>query len=250
MTKPLHCQVCKKTFKQPDLFPLELVHDLLLKKIELDTNDLDQNGYICLPDLEKYQLARSRDILQLEVGELDEVEEEVLSDIEANHLVSENINEEYEESLTFGERMADHISEFGGSWRFISIFFVLLASWIILNSWMLIAESYDPYPFILLNLVLSCLAAIQAPIIMMSQNRQAEKDRLAAENDYKVNLKSELLILQLTAKLDLLMKKQWLRMLEHQQTQQQTTRAILSVQQLQQETNKTLLEIQSKLTAK
>lgn len=217
MQKLNRCEVCKKEFKMNDLFPLELVDEHLLQRIEGDFPEADFKGYICIPDLQHYQQARSRELLEMEVGELDEAEEEVLDNIRSNHILAEDINEEYDENLTLGQRAADHISEFGGSWYFISIFFFILVTWMCINSWYLLENAYDPYPYILLNLVLSCLAAIQAPIIMMSQNRQAQKDRLAAENDYKVNLKSELLILQLTSKIDNLTKKQWLRMLEHRQ---------------------------------
>ncbi len=217
MPKLNHCEVCKKEFKMNDLFPLELVDESLLQKMETDIPDMDTKGYVCVPDLQRYQQARTRELLEMEVGELDEDEEEVLDYIRSNHILTEDVNEEYDESLTLGQRAADRISEFGGSWRFIVIFFVVLILWMVLNTWILLESAYDPYPYILLNLVLSCLAAIQAPVIMMSQNRQAQKDRLAADNDYKVNLKSELLILQLTSKIDSLTKKQWLRMLEHRQ---------------------------------
>lgn len=105
-------------------------------------------------------------------------------------------------SLNFGQRMADRIAAFGGSWTFIILFFAVLLGWIFLNAWMLGNEAYDPYPFILLNLVLSCLAAIQAPIIMMSQNRQEEKDRIHAENDYRINQKAEKEIRELHLKVD------------------------------------------------
>jgi uncharacterized membrane protein len=247
MDRPLICEVCKKSFKEQELFPLELVHNSLMQKIEQDTKDLDDTGYVCLPDLERYQLSRSRQLLEQEFGVLNEVEEEVLSDLKTDQLITENINEEYEESLTFGERMADHISSFGGSWRFIGIFFSVLILWMLLNSWILLSETFDPYPYILLNLLLSCLAAIQAPVIMMSQNRQAEKDRLAAENDFKVNLKSELLIHQLTSKLDHLMKEQRLRTLQHQQMQVEVARAVLNIQQIQTQTTQTMSHIQEKL---
>ncbi len=111
-----------------------------------------------------------------------------------------NVNEEFEEKLTLGQRLADKIAEFGGSWPFVIAFIVLMASWITLNS--VLATPYDPYPFILLNLALSCLAALQAPIIMMSQNRANAKDRLRSELDYRVNVKSELEISELHDKID------------------------------------------------
>jgi len=117
-------------------------------------------------------------------------------------LASKNVNQEIEERLTLGERLSDKIAELGGSWKFISTFGVFLAIWMVMNTIQLWFSPFDEYPFIFLNLMLSCLAALQAPIIMMSQNRAQKKDRLKAELDYQVNLKSELMIQQLHVKFD------------------------------------------------
>jgi len=117
-------------------------------------------------------------------------------------LASKNVNEEMDEQLSFGDRLADKIAEFGGSWAFIVLFFVFLVAWVGLNTVQLWFRPFDEYPFIFLNLMLSCLGAIQAPVIMMSQNRAQKKDRLRAELDYQVNLKSELMLQQLHAKID------------------------------------------------
>jgi uncharacterized membrane protein len=140
--------------------------------------------------------------------------------MEHRHVVR-NINQEFEEQLTVGQRIADKVAAFGGSWRFIIIFGTILVAWIVLNSVALarIHDSFDPYPYILLNLFLSMLAAIQAPVIMMSQNRQAAKDRLDAAHDYEVNLKAELEIANLHQKLDELREKQWQELVEMQQEQ-------------------------------
>jgi uncharacterized membrane protein len=114
-----------------------------------------------------------------------------------------NLNVDFEEGLTLGQRMADAVARFGGSWTFISLFGIFLVTWAVINGlWLGAARAFDPYPFIFLNLMLSMLAAVQAPIIMMSQNRQAEKDRLTAAHDYEVNLKAELEIMALHEKLD------------------------------------------------
>ena len=144
----------------------------------------------------------------------------------AHHLaerthISRNVAQDFSEQLTFGQRLADKVAAFGGSWTFISIFAVVLVTWVFLNSFVLITyrESFDPYPYILLNLFLSMLAAIQAPIILMSQNRQAYKDRLSAEHDYEVNLKAELEIMALHEKIDLLREKQWSELISIQQEQ-------------------------------
>jgi uncharacterized membrane protein len=133
--------------------------------------------------------------------------------------LSKNINIEFDQQLTFGERLADKMAEYAGSWGFVIGFFGVLLVWIAINSVVLILKPFDPYPFILLNLVLSCLAAIQAPIIIMSQNRQEAKDRLRSEHDYSVNLKAELEIRNLHEKIDHLLMKQWQRLLEIQEIQ-------------------------------
>ena len=132
--------------------------------------------------------------------------------------VSKNINVAFDSDMTFGERLADHVASFGGSWKFIILFGVILATWVALN--LLLARSaFDPYPFIFLNLMLSMLAALQAPVIMMSQNRQSAKDRLDASHDYEVNLKSEIEIMALHDKLDQ-MRTQDLEVLVRQQGEQ------------------------------
>lgn len=121
--------------------------------------------------------------------------------------VARNMIETHDEELTLGQKAADKIAAFGGSWPFIIIFCITLVSWIVLNIVILKSKPFDPYPFILLNLVLSCLSAIQAPIIMMSQNRQTEKDRMTAANDYLVNLKSEIVVEDLHKKIDVLLEQ-------------------------------------------
>ena len=145
----------------------------------------------------------------------------------AHHLakrthIARNVAQDASEQATFGQRLADKVASFGGSWTFISIFAAILVVWILLNSFILISigsEAFDPYPYILLNLFLSMLAAIQAPIILMSQNRQAGKDRMSADHDYEVNLKSELEIMVLHEKIDLLREKQWAELITIQQEQ-------------------------------
>ena len=140
--------------------------------------------------------------------------------LERRH-VARNMNKEFDEQLTFGQRLADNVARFGGSWTFITIFGFILLTWVILNSVILAKyhDAFDPYPYILLNLFLSMLASIQAPIIMMSQNRQAVKDRLDAAHDYEVNLKAEMEIETLHQKLDELREKQWAELVEMQQEQ-------------------------------
>jgi uncharacterized membrane protein len=159
-------------------------------------------------------------LLEVEKGELTALETEVIQSFRAQELIAENTKLEFERQLSFGERLSDNLARFGGSWTFILLFGMALATWVVVNALVLSAgQQFDPYPFILLNLVLSCLAAIQAPIILMSQNRLEAKDRLRGEHDYQVDLKAELEIRLLHAKLDQLLMHQWQRLLEIQQLQ-------------------------------
>lgn len=153
--------------------------------------------------------------------QLGEREKKVAHRLVERATISRNVAKDYSEQLTFGQRIADRVTAFGGSWTFISIFGAVLFLWILLNFLLLIqlGSTFDPYPYILLNLVLSMLAAVQAPIILMSQNREADKDRLSAEHDYEVNLKAELEIMALHEKLDLLREKQWSELISIQQDQ-------------------------------
>lgn len=148
-------------------------------------------------------------------------ERELIHRLMERRHVTRNTNQEFDEQLTFGQRVADKVAAFGGSWTFIIIFASVLLAWVILNSAILAKrnEAFDPYPYILLNLFLSMLAAIQAPVIMMSQNRQAAKDRLDAAHDYEVNLKAETEIETLHQKLDELREQQWAGLVEMQQEQ-------------------------------
>ena len=146
-------------------------------------------------------------------------EEDVLNSILSKEIISENSNKVYSKKQLIGQNIADSVAKFGGSWTFILIFIFILLFWIILNSIALMKKPFDPYPYILLNLVLSCLAALQAPVIMMSQNRQEEKDRIRAENDYQVNLKAEIEIKILHEKLNHLITDQWDRLVEIQEIQ-------------------------------
>lgn len=161
----------------------------------------NSNQYVCdnKEDLVKKILENDTDLAHCQIDE--ELIHELLSG-----KISKNINNIHDENLSFGQRTADKIATFGGSWTFIISFGIVLFLWIIINTIILVSHPFDPYPFVFLNLVLSCLAAIQAPIIMMSQNRQSEKDRLTANNDYLVNLKSELIIEDLHYKIDEVME--------------------------------------------
>ncbi len=152
---------------------------------------------------------------------LDPREQVVINRIADGLHISRNALEEHQEKLTMGQRLADRVASFGGSWPFIILFMAVLVAWIIINTFILSGwnRTFDPYPYILLNLVLSMLAAVQAPVIMMSQNRHSEKDRIDAEHDYEVNLKAELEIMSLHQKLDTLRQEQWSELLAVQQDQ-------------------------------
>ena len=162
-----------------------------------------------------------RNILNSDNDSLTERERKVLKHYKEHVPISRNTNKVFDENLTFGQRLADKVASFGGSWTFIIIFGVILLSWVVLNSIILVRynKAFDPYPYILLNLFLSTLASIQAPVILMSQSRQALKDRLDAEHDYEVNLKAELEILGLHQKVDEIRESKWADLILMQQEQ-------------------------------
>ncbi len=218
-SKTAACQICKKRKGLNEVLPGTLVRDPIVEIIMKKYPDWSSDGFICLDDLNHFKTEYVRTILEADKGELSTLEKQVMKSLRKEKLLSKNINIEFEEQLTLGDRLADKIAEFGGSWRFISIFAAILLVWITMNTAVLIWKPFDPYPYILLNLVLSCLAAIQAPIIMMSQNRQEDKDRLRAQHDYLINLKAELEIRSLHEKMDHLLKNQWQRLLEIQAIQ-------------------------------
>lgn len=158
-------------------------------------------------------------LLHTGIDALSEQERHVLTRLKERAHISLDIHAEFEKRLSFGERLADRVAELGGSWTFIAMFGVLLAGWVALNSFILFRNAFDPFPYVFLNLILSMLAAIQAPIIMMAQNRQAAKDRLAAAHDYEVNLKAEFEIMSLHEKFDQLRNRQMTAMLQSQEEQ-------------------------------
>src|SRR2546428_3227175 len=216
---PVICQVCKKPKSPNSGMIAELIRPSLLEFIKKKLPDLDSNGFICLDDLGEFRKDYIKEVLEDEIGELSALDNEVIESLQQHEILSSDISKQFEKKLTFGERLSDHIASFGGSWRFIILFGAVLFGWIILNAILLLDRGFDPYPFILLNLILSCLAAIHAPIIMMSQNRAESRDRLRAENDYKVNLKAELEIRHLHEKIDHLLRRQYNRLFAIQQIQ-------------------------------
>jgi len=177
------------------------------------------DDYISLDELNKYRRIYLTSLIIKEKGELAIIDGDVMYAIKNNSILSENIQDEIEATLTTGQKLADKIAIFGGSWTFIFTFFSFILFWMSINIWILATRPFDPFPFILLNLILSCLAAIQAPIIMMSQNRQEQKDRQRGEHDYKINLKAELEIKLLSEKIDHLLVHQNKILLEIQEVQ-------------------------------
>jgi uncharacterized membrane protein len=212
-----HCAICGKEARQPT--PFSLVRPSLATAILAEHPGLTADSVICREHLVDYRTRYVEDLLAREKGELSELEREVVESLAREETVAENIEEQWADKRTLGEKVADIVANFGGSWAFIISFFAVLVVWMAYNVWTVSGGIFDPYPFILLNLVLSCLAAIQAPIIMMSQNRQEAKDRLRSENDYRVNLKAELEIRHLHEKMDHLINRQWERLAEIQQIQ-------------------------------
>jgi uncharacterized membrane protein len=212
------CQLCgsdRVASLRPGIMVRPVVADLIRKR----TGAWSEEGWICSEDLQKYRHEYVGSLLEAEKGELSSLEQEVLESIRQQDILSRNPEEELESSLTAGQRLADRIANFGGSWKFITLFAVILFLWMFVNSVLLLTRPFDPYPYIFLNLILSCLAAVQAPVIMMSQNRQEDRDRLRAMHDYQVNLKAELEIRQLHQKLDHLLYNQWERLIEIQDIQ-------------------------------
>lgn len=213
------CVICGQQKPLKQLTPVELIRDVIIQLVRNTKADWDGTGFICSEDLTRLRADYVESILKKQNKEISSLEHRVLKSLKEQEVISQNINQAFDRQLTIGERLADQVAEFGGSWKFISFFGGVLFFWILINTLLLTQKPFDPYPFILLNLVLSCLAALQAPIIMMSQNRQEDRDRLRSEEDYRVNLKAELEIRHLNEKIDHLLGRQWQRLLEIQQIQ-------------------------------
>lgn len=197
-------------------------HDIregIFNLIKANYPDFDLESYITIDELNQYRRLYLTSLITQEKGEIARIDQDVMDAINNNSILSENIQDDIESKLTIGQRIADKVAAFGGSWTFIITFFSFILIWMLINIWYLATKPFDPYPFILLNLILSCLAAIQAPIIMMSQNRQEQKDRQRGEHDYKINLKAELEIKLLSEKIDHLLEQQNKKLLEIQEVQ-------------------------------
>ena len=213
------CHVCHKPFVAAKTRPWVSVRPGVSDLIEAAHPGWAPGAAICVADLSPFRSAYVATLLERERGELGDLERQVIDSLSTGQLISQNLVDDPEVRGSFGERAADRVAAFGGSWTFILLFGAVLFVWMGANVVGLMARPFDPYPFILLNLVLSSLAAIQAPVIMMSQRRQETKDRARARGDYLVNLKAELEIRQLHEKIDHQLAHQWEKLAEMQQIQ-------------------------------
>src|ERR1043166_1830893 len=218
-TDTAQCAICGETKAARNGTIGQVVRPSLSEIIHKKAPQWDGKSFICFDDLGKFRRDYVKDVLVDEIGELSALDNEVVESLQQHEILSSDISKQFEKKLTFGERLSDSIAAFGGSWTFIIVFSLILLVWIGLNSFILANRAFDPYPYILMNLVLSALAALQAPVIMMSQNRSEARDRLRGENDYKINLKAELEIRHLHEKIDHLLRKQYNRLFEIQQIQ-------------------------------
>jgi len=190
-------------FPVSDRVSAKAVRHSILELIQKDYPDFTSDKSIAVSELNMYREKYIEDFLNNQMGNLSVLENTVLNSLKANSTLTDKVDiEEENQKMTLGQIVADKVAVFGGSWTFIISFGIFLLAWILMNVFWLSNKGFDPYPFILLNLILSSLAAIQAPVIMMSQNRQEEKDRERAKKDYMINLKSELEIRMLHEKID------------------------------------------------
>jgi uncharacterized membrane protein len=215
----VECPICRQPRRPREIVHGDLVSEPLCRMVQAAHPEWSDQQVICLPCLNHFRARYVAEALEAQIGEVSSLDKEVVKSLREQELVSGNLNVESDAQMTIGQRIADRVAGFGGSWSFILSFGAVLVGWIALNTSAVLRRPFDPYPYILLNLVLSCLAALQAPVIMMSQNRQEARDRLRAEHDYRVNLKAELEIRHLHWKMDQLLSHQWRRLLEIQQIQ-------------------------------
>ncbi|MCB9897869.1 MAG: DUF1003 domain-containing protein [Planctomycetes bacterium] len=213
------CAVCGLSFTPREVVPAGTMRESIVARIRQDHPEWTGDGFVCRADLNRYRSTYVHELLESERGELSTLEREVVRSLAEHELVSTDVEDTLESDRTLGQRLADRIAAFGGSWTFMIVFGAFLVLWIAANSLVFVWRPVDPYPYILLNLLLSCIAAMQAPIIMMSQNRQEAKDRQRSQHDYMVNLKAELEIRQLHEKLDHLLSHQWERLTQIQEIQ-------------------------------
>ncbi len=230
-----------KSLPAEDCIAGAAIRESVMDMIRAEHPDFDTSKHLSVHELNAYREKYISQYLQKEVGDISKLEKKVLEAINDKTVISDVDDDS---SLTLGAKIADRVASFGGSWKFIIIFSCFIVLWIAMNAFMLTNRDVDPYPFILLNLLLSCLAALQAPVIMMSQNRQADKDRAHARNDYMVNLKSELEVRELHEKIDHMMLYQLQELCEIQKIQIEMLNDILHRFE---NTRKTVLKLEREL---
>ena len=218
--------VSGKEFSENDMILGKNIRQSLFHFINKKHPNFSRKSLLSAEELNHFREEYVTEFLNKKLGSLTDLEKQVVKSISKNTVLSTEMEED-EQNLTYGQKLADKVADFGGSWTFIIFFMSFLVCWILLNVFWFANKGFDPYPFILLNLILSCIAALQAPVIMMSQNRQEEKDRERAKKDYKINLKSELEIRELHEKLDHLIINYQQDLLEIQKTQIDMLNSIL-----------------------
>jgi uncharacterized membrane protein len=219
--------ISQKEFPIADKIAAKTIRNPILALIQNDYPDFDEEKFLSIGELNMYREKYISNYLLVEIGELSNLETRVIGSLNEDKSLVSTVEDEIG-VRTVGQKVADKVAAFGGSWKFIILFGVFILFWILINIYILLNKGFDPYPFILLNLILSCLAALQAPVIMMSQNRQEEKDRERAKKDYMINLKSELEIRMLHEKLDHLIMHQQEELIEIQKVQIEMMNDILT----------------------
>ena len=219
--------ISKKEFPMMDRIAAKAIRNPILALIQNEYPDFDESKFLSISELNRFREKYISNYLVIEIGELSNFEAKVIGSLNEDKSLVNTVEDEIG-VRTVGQKVADQVAAFGGSWKFIILFGVFIFLWILANIYLLFNKGFDPYPFILLNLILSCLAALQAPVIMMSQNRQEEKDRERAKKDYMINLKSELEIRMLHEKLDHLIMHQQEELIEIQKVQIKMMNDILS----------------------
>jgi uncharacterized membrane protein len=227
MMKTFHSDLSNVEFPVSERISAKTIRHSILSLIQKDHPQISHESFLSLSELNNYREKYLSEYLLKEIGELTGLEKTVLTSLTDNTTLTDKIDVDDQQALTIGQKVADRVASFGGSWTFIISFGIFIFIWINVNIFWLVNKSFDPYPFILLNLILSCLAALQAPVIMMSQNRQEEKDRDRAKKDYMINLKSELEIRMLHEKIDHFIMHQQQELLELQKTQLEMMNDIL-----------------------
>ncbi|MDI5894528.1 MULTISPECIES: DUF1003 domain-containing protein [Flavobacterium] len=219
--------ISQKEFPIADKIAAKTIRNPILALIQNDYPDFDEDKFLSIGELNMYREKYISNYLLVEIGELSNLETRVIGSLNEDKSLVSTVEDEIG-VRTVGQKVADKVAAFGGSWKFIILFGVFILFWILINIYVFLNKGFDPYPFILLNLILSCLAALQAPVIMMSQNRQEEKDRERAKKDYMINLKSELEIRMLHEKLDHLIMHQQEELIEIQKVQIEMMNDILT----------------------